>query len=65
MGDKMDKLEKLKVTVQLHDGREITFDDTATNIVTALKAQGVRLADIKNTIHMIPRSVAFPKRSQG
>jgi hypothetical protein len=62
MGGQMDKLEKLKVVVQLKDGREITFNDTATEIVTALKAQGVKLSDIKNTIHVIPRGTITPAR---
>jgi len=52
----------MKVLVQLHDGREFNFDAEAPDIIASLKASGVKVGDIKNTIHVIPRSVAFPAR---
>ena len=48
----------MKVLVQLHDGREIVFEGDSIDsmdLVRELKAQGIKLADIKNTIHVIPR----------
>lgn len=50
-----------KVIIQLHDGREITYTEedlkalTAVTLIESLQARGVKIGDIKNTVHVISR----------
>lgn len=46
------------ITVELHDGRCFRYvtNQLPSEVVDDLKAKGVRLADIKNTIQVISRA---------